>query len=188
MTGDEVRPVFEARRPPEEIDRLGEAGGVIARPRKLHRGMLVRALVISAGPPGGAYQADGLRASLACEVPHGARAACARWGDAPWERGMGALAAHVLADARAPQVDLAGPRGGVTDGSIVEATPVTVRDARREELPGMGGDAALKVHQVLAGGGGAPVHDHGSPARAPARRQLTSEAAWRGAGLRADRA
>jgi hypothetical protein len=54
MTGDEVRQVFEARLPQEEIDRLCQQGGVIERQRQRHRGMWVRAMVISAGTPGGA--------------------------------------------------------------------------------------------------------------------------------------
>jgi hypothetical protein len=61
MTGDEVRPVFEALVPPEEIDHLCQQVGVVERQRKLNLGRLVRAMVISAGTPGGAYQADVLR-------------------------------------------------------------------------------------------------------------------------------
>jgi hypothetical protein len=61
MTGDEVRQVFEAMLPQEEIDRLCEEFGVIERQRKMHLGMFVRAMVISAGTPGGAYQADAWR-------------------------------------------------------------------------------------------------------------------------------
>jgi len=61
MTGEEVRQVFEAILPQHEIERLCAQFGVIARQRKLHLGMLVRAMIISAGTPGGAYQADVLR-------------------------------------------------------------------------------------------------------------------------------
>ena len=68
MTGDEVHPVFEVMLPQEEIDRLCQQCGVIERQRKLHLGMLVRALVLSAGTPGGADQAEILRSSLDCEV------------------------------------------------------------------------------------------------------------------------
>ncbi len=62
MTGDEGRPVVEAMLPQAE-ER------VIERQRKLPLGMWGRALVIAAGTPGGADQADVLRSSLACEVP-----------------------------------------------------------------------------------------------------------------------
>jgi hypothetical protein len=54
MIGDEVRQVFEDMVPQEEIDGLCQPFGVIERQRKLHLGMFVRAMVISAGTPGGA--------------------------------------------------------------------------------------------------------------------------------------
>jgi hypothetical protein len=61
MTGDDVREVFEAIVPQAAIDRLGMDGAVMARQRQMHLGMLVRAMVIAAGTPGGADQADILR-------------------------------------------------------------------------------------------------------------------------------
>jgi hypothetical protein len=54
MTGDDVRTVFEQMLPQEEIVRLCQRCGVIERQRKLRIGMLVRAMAISAGTPGGA--------------------------------------------------------------------------------------------------------------------------------------
>lgn len=184
MTGDEVREVFEAVLPQEAIDHLCTPFGVIER--QLNLGMLVRAMVISAGTPGGAYQADVLRSSLECEVPHVARAAFYRWFDAPREQGLEALAQRALAYARAQQVDLSGPLCGVQDWYSVDATTVTGRDALREEFPGTGDDAAIKVHKVLSVGCGAPVRDHFSPAREHDSRHLTMDAAWRGCGLLAD--
>jgi hypothetical protein len=109
MTGDEVRTVFEQMLPQDAMDRLCQPCGVIERQRTLHRGMLVRAMVIAAGTPGGADQADVLRSSLECEVPAVTRAACSRWFDTPLEPCMAALAARALAYAQAPQVDLPGP-------------------------------------------------------------------------------
>jgi putative transposase len=186
MTGDEVRQVFEAMLPQAEIDRLCQEFGVIERQRKLTLGMLVRAMVLSAGTPGGAYQADILRAYLEFEVPPVARSACYRWFDEPLERCMAALADHALAYARAQQVDLAGPLCGVTDWYSVEATAVTGRDARREEFPGTGDDAAIKGHTVLSVGCGAPVRDHFSPAREHDSRHLQIDESWSGDGLLAD--
>ena len=164
MTGDAVRQVFETILLEEEIDRLCQECGVIERQRKLNLGMLVRAMVISAGTPGGAYQADVLRSYLEFEVPHVARSAFYRWFDEPLERCMAALADRALAYARAQQVDLSGPLCGVTDWYIVDATTVTVRDFLRKEFPGTGAYAALKVHKVLSVGCGALVRYHFSPA------------------------
>ena len=143
-TGDEVRQVFEAMLPQEEIDRLCQQVGVIERQRKLNLGMLVRAMVISAGTPGGAYQADVLRSYLEFKVPPVARSAFYRWFDDPLEQFMAALAAQALAYARAQQVDLSGPLGGVTDWYSVEATTVTVRDAL---APGVSRDRRLRGDQ-----------------------------------------
>ena len=97
MTGDEVRQVFEALLSQDEMDRLCATFGVIERERKLHLGMFVPALVISAGTPGGAYQADVLRSDLEGEVPRVARSAFSRWFDAALERFMEALADRALA-------------------------------------------------------------------------------------------
>ena len=78
MPGDEVRNVFEAILPQEEMEHLCQQFGVIERERKLNLGMFVRAMVISAGTPGGAYQADVLRSYLEFEVPHVVRSAFSR--------------------------------------------------------------------------------------------------------------
>jgi hypothetical protein len=172
--------------PQEEIDRLCQQFGVIERQRKLNLGMFVRAMVISAGTPGGAYQADVLRSYLEFEVPPVARSAFYRWFDEPLERFMEALATRAQAYARAQPVDLAGPLCGVTDWYIVDATTVTVRDALREEYPGTGGYAAIKVHKVLSVGCGAPVRYQFSPAREHDSRHLQIDESWRGYGLLAD--
>jgi putative transposase len=186
MTGDEVRKVFAAILPQEEMEHLCQQFGVIERERKLNLGMFVRAMVISAGTPGGAYQADVLRSYLECEVPHVVRSAFYRWFDEPLERCMEALAAHALAYARAQEVDLSGPLCDVPDWYIVDATTVTGRDALRAEFPGAGDYAAIKVHTVLSVGCGAPVAYHFSPAREHDSRHLQIDESWRGCGLLAD--
>jgi putative transposase len=186
MTGDDVRTVFEQLLPQEEMDRLCQQCGVIERQRKLNLGMLVRAMVIAAGTPGGAYQADILRSYLEYEGPRGTRAAFYRWFDEPLEQFMAALADRALAYARAQQVDLPGPLSGVQDWYIVDSTTVMVRDALLGEFPGTGNYAALKVHKVLSVGCGAPVRDHFSPAREHDSRHLQIDQSWRGYGLLAD--
>jgi hypothetical protein len=54
MTGDEVRTVCEQLRPQAALDRRCQPCGVLARQRTRPLGMVVRALVMSAGTPGGA--------------------------------------------------------------------------------------------------------------------------------------
>jgi hypothetical protein len=186
MTDADVPQVFEGILPQQEIERVCAQCGVIERQRKLHLGMLVRAMVIAAGTPGGAYQADILRSYLECEVPRVARSAFYRWFDESLERFMAALADRALAYARAQQVDLTGILSGVKDWYIVDSTTVTVRDALQDEFPGTGDYAALKVHKVLSVGCGAPVHYHFSPAREHDSRHLQIDASWQGCGLLAD--
>jgi DDE family transposase len=186
MTGEEVQQVFEAILPQQEIERLCVQCGVIERQRKLHLGMLVRAMVIAAGTPGGAYQADVLRSYLEFEVPRVARSAFYRWFDEPLEQFMATLANRALAYARAQQVDLSGILGEVKDWYIVDSTTIRVRDALREEFPGTGAYAALKVHKILSVGCGAPVHYHFSPAREHDSRHLEIDASWQGCGLLVD--
>jgi putative transposase len=186
MTGEQVRQVFETILPQQELEQLCVQCGVIERQRKLHLGMLVRAMVIAAGTPGGAYQADVLRSYLEFEVPKVARSAFYRWFDEPLEQFMAALADRALAYARAQQVDLTGILGGVKDWYIVDSTTVRVCDALRKEFPGAGEYAAIKVHKVLSVGCGAPVHYHFSPAREHDSRHLQIDASWQGCGLLVD--
>jgi Transposase DDE domain len=186
MTGDDVRIVFEPMLPQDEMDRLCQQCGVIERQRKLNLGMLVRAMVISAGTPGGAYQADVLRSYLEFEVPRVTRAAFYRWFDTPLERCMVVLAERALAYAQAQQVDLPGPLSGVKDWYIVDSTTVRVCDALIDEFRGAGAYAALKVHKVLSVGCGAPVRDHFSPAREHDSPPLEIDESWLGYGLLAD--
>jgi putative transposase len=186
MTGDEVRTVFEQLLPQDEIGRLCQQCGVIERQRKLNLAMLVRAMVIAAGTPGGAYQADVLRSYLETEVPRVTRAAFYRWFDEPLERFMEALAQRALAYAQAQQVDLPGPLSGVQDWYIVDSTTIKVRDALREDFPGTGDYAALKGHKVLSVGCGAPVRYHFSPARDHDSPHMQIDESWRGYGLLAD--
>jgi putative transposase len=186
VTGEDVRRVFEAILPQLEIERLCAQFEVIERQRKLHLGMLVRAMVIAAGTPGGAYQADVLRSYLEFGVPRVTRSAFYRWFDEPLERFMATLADRSLAYARAQHVDLSGILGGVKDWYIVDSTIVTVRDALCGEFPGAGAYAAIKVHKVLSVGCGAPVHYHFSPAREHDSPHLTIDESWRGCGVLAD--
>jgi putative transposase len=186
MTGEDVRQVLEAILPHEAIEGLCMQFGVIERQRKLDLGALVRAMVIAAGTPGGAYQADVLRSYLESAGPRVARSAFYRWFDAPLEQFMAALAERAMAYARAQQVDLSGILDEVKDWYIVDSTTVTVRDALRAEFPGTGEYAAVKVHKVLSVGCGAPVRYHFSPAREHDSRHLQIDESWQGSGLLAD--
>jgi hypothetical protein len=81
MTGNEARALFEELLPQGEMNCLCRQCGVIERQRKLNLVMLARAIVMSAGSPGRAYQADISRAYLESEVPRVMRAVFYRWFD-----------------------------------------------------------------------------------------------------------
>jgi hypothetical protein len=74
----------------------------------------------------------------------------------------------------------------VQDGSIVDATTIKVHDARREECPGAGDDAARKGPKVLSVGCGAPGRYPVSPARDHDRPHRRRDESWRGYGRLAD--
>ena len=109
----------------------------IERQRKLHLGMWVRAMVMSAGTPGGAYQATSGASYVGVRCPrsrvrrstggstHPSNRVGQHWRSAPW---------RMLAQ----QVDLPGPLSGVKDWDMVDSTTVTVRDALRADGPGTG--------------------------------------------------
>jgi hypothetical protein len=63
---------------------------------------------------------------------------------------------------------------------------VRVRNALRDEFPGTGDYAALKVHKVLSVGCGAPVGYHFSLAREHDSRHVQIDESWQGCGLLAD--
>ena len=90
MTGEDVRQVCEAIWPYQASERLCAQFRVIERQRKRHLGMLVRAMVIAAGTPGGAYHGDVLRSYLELEGPSVTRSACYRWFDEPLDQCMAA--------------------------------------------------------------------------------------------------
>ena len=133
MTGDEVRQVFEAMLPQEEIDRLCQPCGGIEWQRTRLLGMLGRAMGMAAGTPGGAYQADVLRSSLEFAGPQVTCAAFYRWFDAPLEPCRAALAERALVYAQAQHVDLPGPaaRGwgiGASGGDMRTSGPYRIGD------------------------------------------------------------
>jgi Transposase DDE domain len=126
------------------------------------------------------------RSYLEFEAPRVARSAFYCWFDAPLEQFMTALADRALAYARAYQMDLTGILGGVKDWYIVHSTTVRVHDALRDEFPGTGDYAALKVYTVLSVGCEEPVGYHFSPAREHDSRHLQIDESWKGCGMLAD--
>lgn len=186
MTGSDVREVFEAILPNDLIEGFARFFGVVDRERIFDVSTFVRASVIAAGSPGGGLQADAIRNYLESGGPKMARSALYRKFDEQYEKLMEVLAENALDYARSQQVDLPGILAGVFDWRIVDSSTVKVSDEVKDELPGTGDYAAIKVHKTYSVGCSAPVAYHFSAAREHDSRHLNVDESWRGYGLLAD--
>jgi hypothetical protein len=186
MTGAAMREVFEAILPRDLIEDFARFFGVVERERIFDVAAFVRASVIAAGSPLGGLQADAIRNYLESGGPKMARSALYRKFDEAYEALMEALAQNALEYARAQMVDLPGPLAGVKDWRIVDSTTAKVSVHVRDEFPGTGDYAAIKVHKTYSVGCNAPVGYHFSAAREHDTRHLTVDESWRGFGLITD--
>lgn len=186
MTGEALREVFEALLPKEAIEFFAIQLGVVERERIFDIAAFVRASVVAAGSPMGGLQADAIRNYLESGAPKLARSALYRKFDEEYEKLMQVLVENALEYARQQELDLPGSLSGVKDWLIVDSTTVKVRDAVKDELPGTGDYAAIKVHKTLSVGSGCTVDYHFSPAREHDSNHLLIDESWRGNGLLAD--
>ena len=186
MTGDAMREVFETVLPTELIEGFARFFGVVERERVFQVATFVRASVIAAGSPGGGLQADAIRNYIDSGAPKMARSALYRKFDEQYEKMMEVLAENALEYARSQEVDLPGILAGVTDWRVVDSSTVKVSDKVKDELPGTGDYAAIKVHKTYSVGCNAPVGYYFSAAREHDSRHLTIDESWRGYGLLAD--
>src|SRR5205814_883112 len=186
MDGRAMREVFETILPQGLIEDFARLFGVVERERIFDVAAFVRASVIAAGSPLGGLQADAIRNYFESGSPRMARSALYRKFDEEYEALMGALAENALDYAKAQEVDLPGALAGVKDWRIVDATTAKVSDKVRDEFPGAGDYAAIKVHKTYSVGCGAPVAYHFSPAREHEANHLKIDENWRGFGLLAD--
>lgn len=186
LTSEMLREMFHRVLPSDEIAAWATELGFVERERKLDVSCLVRALVLAGGTPGAGLQADALHAYLDMRVPSISRAAFYKRFDAGLEALMARLSERAMAYAASLEVDLPALMGGVTDWRIVDSETVKLRVALKEELPGCGKYAAIKVHKTLSVGTGCPLRYHFSPGKEHDSRHLDIDETWRGCGLLAD--
>src|SRR5690606_28249195 len=74
----------------------------------------------------------------------------------------------------------------VRDWHAVDSMTIKLDEALKDEFPGAGDYAALKVHKRFSIGLGTTVDYHLSPAREHDARHLTLDESWRGLGLLVD--
>jgi putative transposase len=187
LGGDDVREVFEAILPDQEILALVEECRFQKRHRKLDALQLVRAMVIAASTGYGGRQADVMRLYIDNGARRVVRGAFYAWFNERLEAVMESLAQRALEYARRQPLDLPPllARHG-RDWHIVDSSTAKLPDELVEEYPGTGDYAALKVHKRFSVGLGTTVDYHISPAREHDARHLTVDESWRGLGLLVD--
>lgn len=187
MDADAIREAFESVLPDDAIDALVQASGMQQRERKLEARRFVRAAILSAASSRGGRQAAILEAYFESGGPRVARGAGYAWFTSAFEQAMAAVAKRALSYARLQPLDLPGFLGrSVQDWHAVDSMTIKLDDALKEEFPGAGDYAALKVHKRFSIGLGTTVDYHLSPAREHDARHLTLDESWRGLGLIAD--
>jgi putative transposase len=187
LDGDDVRGVFESILPENVIQEFVHGFKFQERDRKLDAVRLVRSMVIAAGTQYGGRQADVMRLYLDSGGPRVARGAFYRWFNERLEQTMTALAASALATVQSQPVNLPPLLARhARDWHIVDSSTVKLDDALKDEYPGTGDYAALKVHKRFSVGVGTTIGYHLSPAREHDARHLNVDENWRGLGLLVD--
>jgi len=187
LAGSDVREIFEAVLPDEALRDAMAAGGFQQRERKLNGLMLLRSLIIAASTGNGGRQADAMKLYFDGGAPKVVRGGFYSWFGEPLERTMEAVRDRALAYAKAQPLDLPGALGAdVKDWHIVDSMTVALEPELKDEYPGAGDYAALKVHKRYSVGVGTTIGFHLSPARDHDAPHLVLDESWRGLGLLCD--
>lgn len=184
---DDVRKVFEAILPTEDIEKCIKETGFQLREHKLQVIELLRAMIIAASTGYGGRQVDILRIYLESGVPPVGRGGFYSWFGEPLARLMESVSRYALAYVAAQPVDLPGWLGSeVKDWWIADSSTVTLDPRLKESYPSTGSHAALKIHKIYSVGVGATIDYHLSAAREHDSKHLTIDERWSGYGLLAD--
>ena len=187
LTGEDLKELMEAVLPEQVILELVEAAKFQQRERKCDAVALVRALVIAAATGYGGRQRDVARVYFENGAPQVARGGFYAWFGPHLEKTMADLSEHALSYARAQPLDLPPlMKRHARDWHIVDSVTVKLPNALREEYPGAGKYAALKVHKRLSVGTGTVYSYHLSPAKEHDAPHLVIDESFRGLGLLID--
>lgn len=187
MEGADVRKIFEAILPEEALVAIIEDAEMQDRQRKLQTLELVRAMVLASAAGSGGRQADVLRLYLYNGARKVTRCSFYSWFTTSLEAAMAAVRKLALSYVASQKVDLpAKICREVRDWHIVDSTTVQLAAELKEEYPGTGDYAALKVHKRYSVGLGTTVGYHLSPAREHDSLHLKIDESWRGLGLLCD--
>jgi hypothetical protein len=187
LNGEDVREVFEAILPEDDLLAIIAASKFEERTRKRDAVAFLRAMVIAAATGYGGRQRDVARLYFENDSLQVARSGFYSWFGPKLEIAMDTIARRALAYGASLPLDL--PKMLATyapDFHIVDSSTVKLPDALTDEFPGTGDYAALKVHKRLSVGRGSVVDYHISPAREHDAPHLVLDESWRGLGLLAD--
>jgi hypothetical protein len=188
MAAPQISQIFESVLADDILAPIVTECGLQIRQRKLEALSLVRAMVVSAATSYGGRQADVMRLYFENGAAKVTRAAFYSWFSPKLEAVMARVSRTALERANETTFQLPGflGRGDVKDWLIVDSTTIPLDDELKEEYPGTGGYAALKIHKTFSVGRTSLVAYKLSPARDHDSIHLTVDEAWRGYGLLAD--
>jgi len=187
MQGTDVQRVFETILPEGALLELIRESGLQERERKLDGVALVRAMIIAAATGYGGRQADVMRIYFENGSERVTRGGFYRWFGPALERVMLDVRGRALAYGQAMRLDLPGILGEhVKDWHIVDSSTVKLDPALKEEYPGTGDYAALKVHKRFSVGLGTVIDYQLTPAREHDNLSFTIDESWKGLGVLLD--
>ena len=186
MDAASVQETFQSILPQSVLKSAIEAAGFQERERKLDAIRLLRAMVISASTGYGGRQADVMRQYFELGAQKVVRGSFYSWFGPELEKTMKAVSDKALDYVAMQPRDLPGWLGIVDDWVIVDSSTVKLDDRLKDEYPGTGDYAAIKVHKHFSVGVGATIGYHLSPAREHDSKHLHIDETWAGLGLLAD--
>lgn len=187
LRGEDVREVFEAILPEDDLRKIIARAKFEERSRKRDAVAFVRAMVIAAATGYGGRQRDVARIYFENGAQRVVRGGFYAWFGKELESAMDAIARRAIKYGASLPLDT--PRllaEYARDFHIVDSSTVKLPIDLFEVFPGAGDYAALKVHKRLSVGLGTVVDYHISPAREHDAPHLTLDESWRKLGLLVD--
>lgn len=186
MKAETVKSWFEKLLPADLISEQATTLGVQKRERHLDVVELVVSMVLMGGSPEAGRLAAAVRDYFDRGNRRVARGAYYKWFDAEFLELMKLLSGRAMQAVAEMPVHLPGILSGRRDWRAFDSTTIKLDDALKEQYPGAGDYAALKVHVELSLGTENVVAYHISPAREHDSPHLTIDESRRGTGLLVD--
>ena len=186
MTGEELRRHMHSVLPAEMILELARECHVLERERQLDVVQLVLALVLCGGTHDGGRQYDILRQYLENGAPRVARGSFYAWFTPALEALLVRLLGRAIEAGQAQPKLLPGILRGVADWRIFDSSTVKLPNELKDQFPGAGDYAAIKIHKEFSVGTANLVGYEFSPARDHDSTFLVVDESRRGTGLLID--